>query len=208
MNKRSFDETSANKLLNIAKQRLVKFPRRETSGVVGEFANAMGYAGVNSFNKGSKAYMEGIKRMQETMPEMASSLKPFQRKILTTKGGDALTWAKNKLGVGPGFPTKSRKMLDAVIKGHELDETKVLANMSGRVFGHSSMDVILREHNKLTTLPKEHLPVQQLFGELRQAGETAKVQSVLPNYIHGESPRLSRHARRRVMEKFLESEKI
>jgi hypothetical protein len=100
-------------------------------------------------------------------------------------------------------------MVESITKGHELDElaasygnTPYYLNKHWHEYwSHASPDVILKEHNRLVTLP-EHLkqgPLK-LFQELRSGplGEA----NALSNYIdYGNSPRLSRHARKRILER-------
>jgi hypothetical protein len=53
----------------------------------------------------------------------------------------------------------------------------------------------------LTTLLKEHRPVADYMVHLRRPKEGAMVKHFLPSYEHGSSPRLSRHAIRRLSDK-------
>ena len=92
----------------------------------------------------------------------------------------------------------NRKMTDAIVKGHELDELSTRRVSSFREHGHVSPDVILKEHNRITTMPEEFSAVRDGFKDLRLTRESAHLNSVVPGFEYGSSPRLSRHARRRI----------
>lgn len=98
----------------------------------------------------------------------------------------------------PRPPANQRMMLDAVMKGHELDESLAKPRIAFKMFGHNSPDVILREHNRLATLPAEHAPVRDYIRQFRAQHESP----VLSQYgiDLGKSDRLSRHARKRITE--------
>lgn len=95
---------------------------------------------------------------------------------------------------------KQLKMLEAITKGHELSETQVRPGMSFKQFGHNSPDVILREHNAVTTLPSGYAPTAEYMKSLRTRpyGEQEPLRQFGIEY--GKSPRLSRHARKRITE--------
>lgn len=95
-------------------------------------------------------------------------------------------------------PSDQRQMLEAVVKGHELDETLVRPALSFKPFGHNSPDVLLREHNRLATLPTANSAVRDYMRDLRKNTESP----VLAQYgiDFGKSERLSRHARKRITE--------
>ena len=105
---------------------------------------------------------------------------------------------------------KNRRMLDAVVKGHELDEIVVPGNrntlMDGSGMNHRSPDVILREHNRIMTLPEGYDKVKDTMTNLRS--NIGREADYLANatdssysgkgFEYGQSPRLSRHARKRI----------
>ena len=61
------------------------------------------------------------------------------------------------------------RMLHAILKGHELDETKVNMKDPGRhdFHSHLSPEVMLKEHNRVTTLPKEYDETRHYMQALR-----------------------------------------
>jgi hypothetical protein len=100
------------------------------------------------------------------------------------------------LGKAPAV--KNKKMLHAVIKGHELDEIAAKGRIGAAHFGHRNPDVIFREHNRLATLPKGHEDVVKFMQHYRAPREGA---TMFPKgMVYGQGPRLSRHARRRLSE--------
>lgn len=94
-------------------------------------------------------------------------------------------------------PTE-RRTLDAVLKGHELDELQVPTRLAFTPFGHRSPDVVLREHNRVATLPADHANVRGAMQALREIskGEKRTLQEYGVQY--GTGPRLSRHARKHI----------
>jgi hypothetical protein len=214
--KLAFDETAANKVLSLVKKYTVKIPIREISSKGVQVATPSllgGYAGVTSHPKAALSSVGSL--LTPEMKEQANHLKPFTGKILTRGSGDSVkrlgrfgTIAKEMSGGEinlnlPKVAPKSRKMLDAVIKGHELDETKIRPNLSARIFGHNSADVLMREHNRLTTLPKQYADAKN-YGHALRAGtdrEGEVLGKLIPGYSHGQSPRLSRHLRKKIVQK-------
>lgn len=91
-----------------------------------------------------------------------------------------------------------RKLLETIMKGHELAETQVKSVPYMRGFMHRSPDVILREHNMLTTLPHGGAPVRNLFRNMRKPFEARAFKEAIPQFTYGKGQRLSRHARRRM----------
>ena len=86
-----------------------------------------------------------------------------------------------------------RMMLDAAIKGHELNEATVPPRRGFAELGHRSPEVILREHNLAATLP-EGSPVKGALKAMREHhGEAAALRGVGLEYGEG---RISRHARK------------
>lgn len=108
---------------------------------------------------------------------------------------------KGKLLREAGLKTpEHHRMLESIIKGHELDEIRVKPALRFRNLGHLSPDVILREHNKVTTLGSEHGPVKKFMKSLRKdTKESDLIRKVYPSFSYGESPRLSRHTRKKIV---------
>jgi len=96
----------------------------------------------------------------------------------------------------PSLQGQHKKMLEAVVKGHELAELQSPLGASMLGFGHNSPEVMLREHNMVTTLPAEHAPVKEFLGLARKSRESKMLAQYGVEY--GESPRLSRHARKHI----------
>lgn len=97
----------------------------------------------------------------------------------------------------PEIPKKQKKFLHSIVKGHELDETKVKSNAGATHLGHRSPDVIYREHNRLVTASKDNKEAIEFMKRFREGRESM----LFPDRIrYGEGQRLSRHARRRLSE--------
>lgn len=98
----------------------------------------------------------------------------------------------------PAMTGPQHKMLEAVLKGHELAEVRApVGHTSMRSAGHMSPEVILQEHNMITTLPPEFAPVKETMQAFRRGG----VEDLLlarQGITYGEGQRLSRHARKRI----------
>jgi hypothetical protein len=118
--------------------------------------------------------------------------------------GDTLQNFKNYLsGSHPDFPplnNKNRLMFDAVAMGHELDELKNLKDIR-HIYRlhhiHGSPKVLLKEHNKLITLPPDYKSLKTYVTNYRNAGREGDILNI-GTFRYGESPRLSRHAIRRL----------
>jgi len=89
---------------------------------------------------------------------------------------------------------EKKRMLNAVMEGHELDELKTKPKVMFRGMGHVSPDVILREHNKLVTLPDELKGITDILQPFRQNEK----ELLNPYMQYGQGERLSRHARKRI----------
>ena len=102
----------------------------------------------------------------------------------------------NKLPAVAAEP-RQRKMLDAVFKGHENAEMRATPQMAFAAYAHRSPEVLLQEHNMVSTLPGQFAPVRGLMQELRgQRGEATLFKPYGIEY--GQSPRLTRHARKHI----------
>ena len=95
-------------------------------------------------------------------------------------------------------PAGQQKMLNAILKGHELDEVAVKGSMGAGGMGHRSPDVIFREHNRVATLPRGYDETKKFMSGMRGFAEAP---ALMPKEIeYGTGPRLSRHARRHLTE--------
>jgi len=116
-----------------------------------------------------------------------------------------------------------RKALDSVIMGHELAEVQTPVSRDldphtygtlkpSKFYGHSSPEVLFREHNMITTLPeKTRQPVTDFMKMLRNEtgskydrvnsrgekllDESPLLNKIIPEFRYGEGPRLSRRQR-------------
>lgn len=129
--------------------------------------------------------------------------------------GDAWTYLRASQG-GPPMTVPGRRALEGVVRGHELDELRTRPWAQGlsvrgakrrRLFGayqgHVSPEVILKEHNKLVTLPHGvRREVTEVMQRLR-AGPNKEADNLATlGLTYGEGSRLSRHARKNIVKLF------
>jgi len=100
---------------------------------------------------------------------------------------------------------KDRKVLNSIIQGHEMDEITAIPKKvfwDRRGMNHLSPEVVLKEHNKTTTLSNKHIKVKEYMNTLRKPtyviGEQDLIREVYPGYEHGKSQRISRHLRKKI----------
>ena len=117
--------------------------------------------------------------------------------IFPGKGSPTQQFANLRPGM-PVIPADQQKMFNAVAKGHELDELSVRPSPGALAYGHMSPDVVLREHNRIVTLPPGNEQVAAAFRYARIPHEGAEFMPQGMRY--GQGDRLSRHARKRITE--------
>lgn len=219
--KTAFNEAAANKVLSLAKR--LQLPKASK-------AVMPGLGGIPAYKSTMKdAFKAGRlggftpEQVTEAVGEMPGVGVSKQMGRAIFPGGERslpkalrVRWTDAKMlekEVGPEFagkitgplgpepahlPAGNMKMLHAVLKGHELDEATVRGGIGAVHLGHRSPDVIFKEHNRLMTLPKEHEAIREFMKPVRQKFEGAWL--FPKGMAYGESPRLSRHARRRLTE--------
>ena len=125
------------------------------------------------------------------------------------------------LGAGEGFKAfrqiegmkklkkkpEAQRAFNYVAGMHEQAErAAVIKKDINPFFNHYSPSVILKEHNILRGLKTKNTQsaklVQNAFGKAREMGEEPVLQDFIKGYKHGRSPRLSRHAIKRVGEAY------
>lgn len=200
------------KVLRLAKQRMVRLPKALEAGGPGAVTPGT-VKRLTAQARGSS----GWERRQ--VLEDLEKAKEMEGKILIPKGG-ATKWLQKRMGFGTKLSRKGRKATESVIQGHELDELalgargKAIPSRFTRRFAHADPDVVLRERNRLLTLPqnvrgevgkfmqelRELQPGKTEVGLLEKATRGVSGQGL--GYVSG--PRLSRHARRRVSERMKE----
>lgn len=165
-------------------------------------------------------YPEGITSgipNKKTLPKFLSGtggdvkgtpLKGIAGKLIFPKKKDAYHAVRDKLGPDrlPAMNGRQRKTFNAIIKSHEVAESS--AKYHPKFFEqahHMSPSVILREHNVLRGLPeKGKKEMTALFKSFRTDLDTSAnvISKQFPKFTYGDSPRLSRHAIKRMSEKF------
>lgn len=142
---------------------------------------------------------EGMKPLTSLQNQMASKMP--QGAILPAKGNAAdATRRMQSMGVplkdvGQLTPDQ-HKMFNSIFAGHEMDELAVKPATAMLGAGHLSPDVILREHNRLVTMPSSYAPVKEQMQGMRRFVESPLLETAGIQY--GEGERLSRHARKRI----------
>lgn len=102
---------------------------------------------------------------------------------------------KHVLPFGGKYNKQEREALNRITGLHEMDEfasaTRAVRDKKHFINfqTHTSPDVILKEHNRLTTLPSEIKPkVSSFFKVIREADETEPfLKRLIPGYAHGVS---------------------
>ena len=120
--------------------------------------------------------------------------------------GDALNFLRSQWADLPGkrnYTPRDRILLEGIVKKHEIDEATSTIGRVMAPYRHSSLPVILREHNAAKQLRDQgDYRVANLIGRMRRGPgrEEEFIKSIYPGYAHGVSPKISRHAQRRLSE--------
>jgi hypothetical protein len=164
------------------------------------------YGGVTPpamFTRGTLSPSGINKKIAPTLPN-PGFVKPSLGKIVTEKGQNPSQILLEAIGqkTAPGY---GKKMLNATVLRHEADEvaSKVVDHSFVKAYGHINAGVILKEHNIIKALEgKGAKQVKQIFTHLRTrpGAENSTIQKSLKdlNFDYGKSPRLSRHAIKRI----------
>lgn len=208
LSKYAFNERDAAKILSMAKpKQLPKASYRalpkplQGAGLLGLAKRPLAVADIAS----QKAQLQGLNLPPEHLDavnKVTDSLNALSKKVpqgAVIPGSDPTItrFIAERTGLTPP-PASQRKMLHAILKGHELDEMSMPGSTAFRNFGHRSPQVILNEHNRVATLPAGYEDTRDYLKTLRTPENTALQMHTGMRY--GESPRLSRHARKRVAE--------
>lgn len=104
----------------------------------------------------------------------------------------------------PALDNKNKEVVNRIFDNHELDETKVKKLIP--FAGHLNPDVILKERNVVNTLPKEYNQAKDFVTALRKgSGEMDALRGITGIPLERmEGQRLSRHARKRIVNKYEE----
>lgn len=129
--------------------------------------------------KEDDAIRRSLKYMEDMPPEMSAGVKAIQQQIVSK--ADALRAVSSP---------SDRRLMDGVIKSHELAEGRVTPQVGMAHFGHRSPKVILQEQNAVATLPSGSA-VGPAMSSLRRGREADVLRSVGVDYG---AKRYSRHA--------------
>lgn len=170
-------------------------------------------------NKAISYAKEGVAKLREQgYPYMADSAEEAINKGLKAQESFGTTinrvpYANQKLSKTmkstfnrdmPALDNKNKEVVNRIFDNHELDETKVKKLIP--FAGHLNPDVILKERNVVNTLPKEYNQAKDFVTELRKgSGEMAALRGITGIPLERmEGQRLSRHARKRIVNKYEE----
>lgn len=159
---------------------------------------AMPFAGL-----GSTAIRANMQQVHNRMGVNTTHAVP-SGKVYAGRGNASDAFKRLGFDTGTVSP-KGNKALNSVVMNHEMDEARSTvsqASKSGHSFNnvHLSPAILLKEHNNLKTLrgPGSR-EARTVMGNLRNmGGEQGLIDLKFPGYEHGKSPRLSRHAIRRM----------
>jgi hypothetical protein len=101
--------------------------------------------------------------------------------------------------INEDLDARNRSALQNLVTMHEMEEGHTSQKLPTRVAGfngHRGPEVLLREHNMLTTMPEELAPARNALRDVRALGESADFSDFGLQLGHGQ--RLSRHAVRRI----------
>jgi hypothetical protein len=226
LTKIAFDEAQAMRVAGLAKK--IQLPGAAARTMSTAMGRAMGMPGmkvpvplaaVAPTRTAIAGGLNTVSKVTRATPAEMPALRTGFHKAFKEQGGDALSGQMGghivqapraigklrgiaKKGLGKNLPTldpSQNRMMQGVLKGHELDELRVRPNAATAPFQHLSPDVIYREHNRLATMPQGYEPVRSSMQQLR-AGREAE--ALFPKQIQYGAPgqRLSRHARRHLSE--------
>lgn len=211
----AFGPADARKVLALAKKR--SLPRRfiEEASAAGGPAWMQATARQEARSSGPMA-LETPARMAEGAPfrgsspeDVAQALKQFggHSGIAIGGKGDATRFMRER-GLSPSAKTPTeRMMLEAAVKGHELDELSVPISHAVQGFGHNSPEVLFRDHNRIVTMPAEAQGAADTMRKMReQSHETSLLNEHLApfGFQFGQGERVS-PSMRKAMTAHLES---
>jgi hypothetical protein len=157
-----------------------------------------------------RAQMQQLHEAAPLLKQVPRTVKRTPALLLSGDSGAGLRHFAETTGREmPKMNGPQRKALNALVHAHELDEASVIAKGNKRIafgqFGHMSPDVILREHNRIVTLPEHLKPAGQALATVRKplpgslAPSALREQDMLKGLVDiGQGARLSRHARKHI----------
>lgn len=214
--KTAFGARDAERVLGVAKSRVLKIPRATSFSSAEAGLAAMPRRAVSPGMVRKQMELLGYDAPQviESAQYNAQRAKPAVERVLDPRKGDMVRAMRQQRLAPANMSAQERYMAEAVGKGHELDELALgrrahtSAGSVGYHFstGHTNPDVILREHNRLATLPEGYDAVKAMYTRMRRAGiESRLLAAATGGKVHyGDPTRLSRHARKHIARRQLE----
>jgi hypothetical protein len=202
--KLGFGLRDARQLLKATKDKIVRFQRDVVTG------DPEGYFMRPLWGASEKRVPRIVAPRRGDVSRLDIKEMPEEAKVLLRDRGYRI-YPTDALRDLRAMQPKERLMREAMSRGHELDE--LMLSRSGApsssfhtLFSHADPRVLLREHNRLTTLPAAYKRVGRVGKDIRASlGEAQELEKLIPGFRFGESPRLSRHAQRRLAPKIEEA---
>ena len=215
--KLAYGPRDIDRILRLSKQNIFKAPTRSIFGKPALIPKGELESKERTFRYFAKILAddpEEVAKMTRWANEAAAQAKILSGKLLMPRdGGGSVGYIRR---VAPAVKDikltgPQRKATESIVRGHEMDE-RALTKVKGSVMGdfhHRSPEVILRERNRILTLPGGNEPVRDFFQAMRTAikrkgdSEAGLLERATKGVSgkgiqYGEGRRLSRHARKRV----------
>jgi len=209
LEKIAFDWADMNRVLRLSRARTLRLPQRLLP------------VGPMSVPAASKPYQLAAAREAVETGQIPAALGDASMRFVGQTSGKALM---PKGGVvrqleQRGMPSgvvkgRERKAMESLLRGHELDEVTLGAKKFDPEYTikttHVSPDVVLRERNRLLTMPPEVRPaVTEAMSPIRSVLDTPALERATRTVSgkgldYGSGPRLSRHARKRISKRMKE----
>lgn len=165
-----------------------------------------------------ESLLEGATEQLQDAESAFPAIKGLRRAVPNTSAplllsGDAFTGVRDMADLTghplPKLTGPQRRAFNALVHAHELDEAAAMTGRKSRLafgnMGHASPEVILKEHNRIVTLPEHLRPAGQALATIRKPVPRAPVPfggpegRALEGLVDiGRSARLSRHARKHI----------
>jgi len=164
-----------------------------------------GLIGIKGSSTGLLSKMEGnyMKEKKRAMGRLFSKTKREDKEAYKKSLGRLKGFRKAEARLTP----KSKEAVNRLVGVHEGIERHLAKKKKlpgGTFASHISPEVLLRESNIVSTLPKDLKGAKNFFKTMRgYSGETEKLKEMFPGFEYGKG-RISRHARKRMMERAVE----
>ena len=143
--------------------------------------------------------MKPSKKQEKMMTDFGNVGKGRPNNALILMGHNGGMGAFSKIQIKNKLTSKQKETFNRMVIEHEGFESRVKKPIA--ITSHPSPEVLYREHNIVTTLPKRLKPAGTVMRKARHmTNEDLGLNIMHPNFKYGKSPRLSRHAIKRMNE--------